>query len=627
MNFVDFKEAVREQIQCLSLSDRLFITNIDKDTVWDTYLDSFPEGTNPIFRERTEHDCSCCKQFIKKMGNVVGIKDHKIISIWDISIGGYYQEVADKLNELITSGSVINVFLTNEKSIGVDKNREIINDSVHIWEHFQCDIPKKFRSNNLGKELGDAQSSRYVFFRGLKEITSEAASIVIELIEQDSIYRGQEHLKSVKEFLQMKKQFDKLITIRSQENFTWVNFSKHNCIKNTVIGTLLVDISEGVELNKAVASFESKVAPQNYKRPKPIITKRMIKEAQKTVDKLGLTSALDRRHAKISDLTINNVLFADRSAKQEMNVFDCLESDCISKPQKFDSIEEIHIDAFIKDILPKIKSMELFFENKHENNLFSLTAPVDPSAKQLFKWPNNFSWSYNGNMADSIREKVKKAGGSVTGYLRFSLSWFNTDDLDIHVIEPDGFEIMYLSKKSHNTKGNLDIDVNSTYPYTKDPVENIVWPNKNKLMSGKYEVYVHNYAMRDGSDFGFEIEYEYDKNIGKLVYDKPVKHHEKVPVATIFVDNNKNITITPKIKEGETMKTLWNINTNTFHKVNLVMFSPNFWDDMHIGNKHYMFAIENCKNPDDVRGFFNEYLSKMEWWRMAMECSRIFDNC
>lgn len=63
MDFKNFKLAIAKQFDEMSKHE-LFRVDVDKDLLWNTYLSSFPEGTNPIYRERTEHDCSCCKQFI-----------------------------------------------------------------------------------------------------------------------------------------------------------------------------------------------------------------------------------------------------------------------------------------------------------------------------------------------------------------------------------------------------------------------------------------------------------------------------------------------------------------------------------------------------------------------------------
>lgn len=60
--FSVLKVAVAKQFAAMQ-QHPLFRTATPKDQLWDTYLKSFPAGTNPTFRERTEHDCSCCRSF------------------------------------------------------------------------------------------------------------------------------------------------------------------------------------------------------------------------------------------------------------------------------------------------------------------------------------------------------------------------------------------------------------------------------------------------------------------------------------------------------------------------------------------------------------------------------------
>lgn len=56
-------------------------------------------------------------------------------------------------------------------------------------------------------------------------------------------------------------------------------------------------------------------------------------------------------------------------------------------------------------------------------------------------------------------------------------------------------------------------------------------------------------------------------------------------------------------------KSLWNLDTNEFHKVNLVSLSPNHWGDNSVGNKHYLFMLEGCKSDVPIRSFHNENLN------------------
>ena len=603
------KEAVSKQFKAMCATG-LYRVDIDPDLLWETYLNSFPEGTNPIYKTRREYDCSACRQFVKHLGGVVSIVENQVVTIWDGRPEGFAHPVLHAMAELVRHQPIQNRYIHTEHSVGVCKNRQLLDDkSVKEWSHFYVTLPRDvvFRGVDIGPTLAAARATHDVMARGLAEIDIETIDTVIELISQGSLYRGEEHLPSLQAFRALRQQYERA---RDKDVFVWDNSSVlAGRIRNTVIGTLLVDLVSGVDLEAAVNSFEAKVAPTNYKRPKALVTKAMVLNAQKVVDELGLTSALDRRYARIDDITINNVLFADRSAKKAMSAFDEVAAGVPVSPKSLAKVEEVGIEDFITKILPRAESLEVMFENRHAPNLVSLIAPVDPTAKQLFKWPNNFSWSYVGEVADSIKERVKAAGGNVTGDFRASLSWFNYDDLDLHLVEPTGEEIYYGSKSSRRG-GTLDVDMNAGWGRTRTPVENIVYANRDRMPEGRYLLFVENYSKRETQDVGFEVEMEFDGVTHSFSYAKPLSTKERVEVCTFNYARKGAMEIVKSLPSSPATKTIWGVPTQTFHKVRVVMLSPNHWDGIATGNKHYIFALDGCRNEGKARGFFNEFLNE-----------------
>lgn len=622
LDFVEFKTAVRKRFGELSKHD-MFRVDLSKDDLWNCYIGSFPSGTNPIFRERTEHDCSCCRQFIRAVGNAVAIVDGEVLSLWDVKMGQHpYQVVADAMAELIKSRDICDVFLHYEKSVGTDRNFEDDDGKVITWEHFHADIPWARNEGrnyfcpkkDLATVLGDKRAHHDVLLRGLTELTQDAVDTVLDIIGQGSLYRGNEYERNVKEFAALKRAFDRLETDRERAIFAWSNFDKVpgsvSKIRNIAIGTLLIDLSAGIDLEDAVRKFETSImAPSNYKRPTALVSQKMVDAARKAVDGLGLTSALERRYARLDDISVNDVIFADRASRMAMKggAFDGVANKPASV-KNLDKIEAVPIDKFISEIVPHVDSIEVFVENKHAGNLVSLVAPIDKAAKPFFKWDNGFSWSYNGDVADSLKERVKRAGGNVTGDLCCRLAWHNYDDLDLHMKEPGGFEIYFRDKHSHHTGGQLDVDMNAGRGTTRQPVENIFYGNRRKMREGIYELFVHQWAKREADDVGFEIEIDYLGEVRQYAYDKTVRPGEKIIVAKFEYRHDGGIKIIESLPEASASKTIWGLKTQGFHKVNALMLSPNHWDGNRVGNKHYFFMLADCVNDGSARGFFNEFL-------------------
>lgn len=612
LSFSVLQSAVAKQFKQMSTC-KLFVVALEKDKLWETYLNSFPVGTNPIYKTRTEHDCSCCRHFIKNLGGVVTTKNGVLESVWDFVVEGAYQEVADAMAVFVKSHAIDNIFLHYERLVGTANSRQLLEDrSVKTWDHFYVNLPDSavVKKDQVGTKLGESRSTFDVMKRGLSEITQDAVETVLDLIAQNSLYRGEEHKQAVVEFKKLQTRFLRCQGDGARDLFVWENLHPAARIRNTVIGTLLVDLSEGKELEDAVKGFESKVAPTNYKRPTALVTKAMVAKAQETVNELGLTTALERRYATLDDITVNNILFADRATKKAMNVFDEISSGAAVDPKKLGRVEEISIVDFISKVLPTAQTVEVLFENRHAGNMVSLVAPVDPTAKPLFKWPNGFSWSYVGDLADSIKERVKQAGGNVTGDFRASLAWFNYDDLDLHLKEPNGFEIYYGTKIDHCTGGNLDVDMNAGSGHTRNAVENITFPSRSKMREGKYSLFVNQFCQRESKDFGFEIEIEFEGAVYTFAWSEPIPTGRNVPVCDFNYSHKDGLVMLTSLQSKQASKTVWGIQTQTFHKVRVVMLSPNHWDEREIGNRHFFFMLEGCANDGTVRGFFNEFLSE-----------------
>jgi len=195
-------------------------------------------------------------------------------------------------------------------------------------------------------------------------------------------------------------------------------------------------------------------------RPTALITKGMIEKARTTIEELGFTSALDVATPH-RDITINNILFG--TAGQEGH--ECLRRSGQRSSREgtnLDKIETVSIEDFLANVLPKAESLEVMLRTVTPQPA-QLDLSVDPTAKTMFKWPNNFCWSYAGELADSIKERVKRAGGAVDGDLRCSLSWFNYDDLDLHLIEPEHLARQSMAKRSASATGGQERVVNSMW--------------------------------------------------------------------------------------------------------------------------------------------------------------------
>lgn len=597
MIFKEFVELFQQHfIQCLDKYGTPFHVDSSEDLLWDTYLESFPED------ERQSFNCRACRRFIKKYGNLVFIDEkYNTHTIWNFDAeNSTYNKVVNSLNEICKDKEIKEIYYNRDNFIGQEKDREYIT----IWYHLYANSSKLYKPN-----LTNHLSSEYysILERSLQSISKVSLETVLDLINANNLYKGEEFKYLVESFLKVKQD---LKNTKNTKNYLWKlvrdKDSSFIGIKNTVIGSLLVDLSNNIDVDTAVRKYESKVAPTNYKRPKPVFTEKQIQAARKTIESLGID--LTREFASYSDLNLENVLWIKR---RERNLFPTVFDELVPTVKKPKATIKTTLDKFISEYIKNAKQIELFFENKHENNLMSL---IKGNSK-IFKWDNSFSWCYKNNLTDTLKARVEKAGGKTKGKLRISLGWNNIDDLDLHCIEPNGFEIFYGLSKSPSG-GHLDVDMNVLNPI-EGAVENIIYEHNSKIQYGTYTIKVHNFTKRTQDKQGYSVEVEYDNEVYEFnyCYNPGLKESERI----VFSLDTNGIVFDSAPKN--TTKNIYNLNTGCFQKVSAISLSPNYWDNNQVGNKHYFFFLENASNTDNVRGIFNEFLKD----ELARDHKKVFE--
>ena len=601
-------------------SRKLFRVDYSREDLWDIYLNDLPDEINPIYLVNPVHQCSACHSFFRRVGNVVAIdeENYELITLFGCEVPGEYADVFAKLDEELKNSRIVNIFKYDSKRAGQAYDHRLMEDGTLVkFNHFYIDIPRVHIGNY--EDISEAKTSRAVLESSTNKISLEAVETVLELIATNSLYRGTEWKVTLETFKKYLIEFES-VDEKDHDMFFWIKSIDLGPliarIKNKSMGTLLMNITQGMPLDEAVGKYEEIVAPTNYKRPKPIFTQKMLDEAQRKIEELGFADSIPRRFAVMEDLSVNDVLFANRNTAAKLQgsdgVFERLRNFAVKRQRNFDKAQEIPVNEFVEKVLPDAQEVELYLNHDLANNFVSLIAPVNKDAPSMFKWDNLFSWTYKNNLADSImKQRVKAMGGDVDVDLRFTIQWndgadWDKNDLDAHCTEPDGEEIFYHHMKSSKTGGWLDVDIINP-KNGEAAVENIQFKDRHKMIPGDYLFRVHQYTYR-GGDEGFQAEIEFDGKIYNFHYPFKLNQKEYVDVAKVTLHDDYTFTFKSYLDSQATNIKEWNLSYNTFVPVSLICYSPNYWADNEVGNKHIFLMLKDCISDEKARPWFNEYL-------------------
>lgn len=597
----DFDELVTKVINKIqtetSVPNTVFVrANVPGDELWEIYLESIP--TNPIFRERRYFDGNYDKNFIRRIGGLIFIRDGKKSTIWDVNLKdtNIFVEPVRLLHEKVMNAEFGGYFLEKEPVAGHDQNRDEKDWSI-IWNHFYLRIPSVIFNRNRDMILSDKNTNLQVLRRSLTDVRVEDLDTVLDLIHENAIYRGNEHENTLNMWKNLKLGYDQasdkeIYLVEKADQYGQIR------LRNTVIGSLVNDLFDNVELEPAVRSFEAKVAPANYKRTNSVITAKQVEDAKAKLAELGYLDTIYREFA--AEIPSEHVLFRTVE-RPTLTVFDDLVDDAKKTVKKIDQtkIVDVELSQFL-DKLPELHKVELLPTAALTSHQMVLTKGKDD--KSMFKWGNHYAWSYlNSDTTDAIKERVKQAGGNVEGDVRVSLAWSNHDDLDLHCATPKGHLFFGDKRKA---SGALDVDMHVSSPFVDNPVENIVWDDIHRMPDGQYDFYVDQYTKRENHNQGLQIQVEILGDIKTYSYNG-----QSLPLALTLIKTNDKVEITYVSDKLQLVSETFVNADDKFIEVTQITKSPNFWEDS-VGNEHVFFITNDFQIEKPVRGFFNEYLDQ-----------------
>lgn len=185
-DFKVFSRAVHARYSLLAKNE-LFVADIEDP--FGSYLAAFPQGSNPVYKTNTVFDCNCCKSFIRKLGVLVNITpEGEVQTVWDnLDLPHPFDSVAQRMSDIVRQAPIKTVFRSRERQYGAEYN---YGKDDKRWDHFLGLVSNKHFATDPETKRGEQDAIAQVMRRGLDEIRAGDLDIVLELIDENGLYRG-----------------------------------------------------------------------------------------------------------------------------------------------------------------------------------------------------------------------------------------------------------------------------------------------------------------------------------------------------------------------------------------------------------------------------------------------------
>lgn len=295
VHYEDLLASVHEHFnQAVKNHQHLFVT--DATALFDLYINRLP------VEQRQHHRCHACRRFVQQYGNVVTIsEDGKVNPIlWDAA-PGFYDQAHLAVRRKVQRANVVGVFYNRERTWGTP--------TAGGWEHLSVVPPKRFVFNpvlkNAGQVMADKKEDYLILLRSLADFNAATVDRAVTILKSDALYRSEKCL-GVAEWLQeLHEQLDGQ-SERVRHNLVWRAVAAAPAgfchVRSSMIGTLLEDLTEGLDMRSIKKRFAEKMNPLKYQRPQAPPKTGNVVRANRIVEQLDASGALKRRFATLRDI-------------------------------------------------------------------------------------------------------------------------------------------------------------------------------------------------------------------------------------------------------------------------------------------------------------------------------------
>lgn len=359
-----------------NISGPLFTTNADE--LFGHYLAGIPGDA------RQHYTCRCCRRFITNYGGLAIIDENGVHSplFWEGAIPKFFAASAASLARAIRKAKVTGVFINGAKEWGTAQ--------TGVWTHLHGTPSAVFRHATLSASQAMAEKLQdYITLRkGLEDYPLEAAVQAVRVLQADAVDRSEKTLGVAEWFLSLHKAIEgKNGSVR--DNLIWRAVALAPVgwchVRSTMISTLLDDIVAGLPFDAIKAKWDAKMHPLKYQRPIAPPKAGNIEQAEKIIAKLQSEGSLERRFARLEEVTaLWKPSAVEVPEKPNGGVFDHLKAKSAIKEVELPA-QKMTWEKFRDAVLPDATSVEVFVPHGR-TGFFGLVTAVSADAPPILQW-------------------------------------------------------------------------------------------------------------------------------------------------------------------------------------------------------------------------------------------------